>query len=170
MCRGVYADTHLCVMHARRGQSAASHRSPALIFFLRQSLQLELELTNLARLAGQGAPERYSCLHLTSVDLQMPLFFFLMWALDIKLRSRSLLSKRFPLSHPISPHPDSYIVPDVSSSLTFLSGCTLSKHFTELFVSFFPIWITATMSLSHGKKLAKGIRDVAQSHRLKRQP
>lgn len=63
-------------MHARRGQSAASHRPPALIFFKRQSLQLELELTNLARLAGQGAPERYSCLHFTSVDLQMPLFFF----------------------------------------------------------------------------------------------
>lgn len=53
---------------------------------------MELGLINLATLAGQGAQDGpVSCLHLTRVELQMTLFFFML-ALEIKLQACSASS------------------------------------------------------------------------------
>lgn len=57
MCACACTGIHLDVVCTCRSQNVVSHRLPTLIFFLNNVSFLELELTNLARLAGQGAPE-----------------------------------------------------------------------------------------------------------------
>lgn len=101
----VNAGVHLCVACAWRGQSVVSLKLPVLIFFLRHCLQMELDLTNLATLAGQGAPEiilpsSYQCGVANATFLVF--FFFVLFYVGAGDQTSNLLNKLFPLSHLIS--------------------------------------------------------------------
>lgn len=130
MHSGVNAGIHLCVACAWRGQSVASHKLPVLIFF--KALSPDGVRSHQFSYTGWPGSPRWSCLLPPSYPCGVAndTFFFYVGAGD---QTSSLLSKLFPLSHLISP-PCSSFVRDVSSFITFLSGCISPEQFTELSV------------------------------------